>query len=117
MTLLAIGAYGILPPLLTMKAMSYEVFWSLFLILPALLALGLGALNQSRRRGAAAGAAVGLTVIVSWATTYSYAFGWDYFPDVSPGSAVLIGAGALVGAAGAQGRRILPGLRSALRRT
>ncbi|MES2461451.1 MAG: hypothetical protein V4671_12785 [Armatimonadota bacterium] len=113
-TFLAIGAYVVLATLLSMLAYRvgyYGLFYFMWIIFPAILALGLGYRDQTRRRGSVTGAAVGLTVITSWAMMYSYAFGWRVFPSITPSFALIIVAGTLLGLTGAQARRMVSRLR------
>lgn len=104
-----IGAYGILATALLVSGHDALMFLIVFVI-PFLLAIALGVMSQSRRRGAALGAALAVTVIVAAMMSASMS---GYAPSQGISAAdmrvftLIIAVGTLLGAAGAEGRRIV----------
>ena len=106
----AIAGYGLKSVILLALSNHYhsDLIMPILFVLPAFLALALGLISRSRRGGAVSGAALAVTVIAAallsmWQTGGRTTLGSTDFQIF----ALMIGGGALLGAAGAQTRRVV----------
>jgi peptidoglycan/LPS O-acetylase OafA/YrhL len=82
-----------------------ELIVPLFFVIPAFMALGLGITSRRRRWGATSGAVLAVSLVIA------VMIGTGLHARISPADlnvfALMIGTGALLGAVGAEGRRLV----------